>query len=158
MKDKIGTPSKRWKKKIFEDNKSSFLHLISIFQKDHQEIKKGGGTIAIEKQHNKKRLTARERIDQLIDPGTKFFEIGIYAAWKMYTEYGSPAASGIITGIGIIEGNDCMIVANDATVKAGAYFELTLKKTLRAQKISMENNYMFRKPYSCNCKFGAIYR
>ena len=71
---------------------------------------------------------------------TQFFELGIYAAWGMYEEYGSPPASGTITGIGIIEGYDCVIIANDATVKAGAYFEVTLKKTLRAQQIALENN------------------
>jgi len=139
MKDNIGTSSKDWKAG-FEENKSLFLNLISLYQKEHKEIRQGGGTISIEKQHNKKRLTARERIDSLIDPGSSFFEIGIYAAWEMYSEYGSPASSGIITGIGIVEGYDCMIVANDATVKAGVYFEVTLKKTLRAQKIAMENN------------------
>ena len=100
----------------------------------------GGGTISIEKQHAKKKLTARERIDHLIDPGTIFFEIGIFAAWKMYPEYGSPASSGVITGIGIINDNDCMIIANDATVKAGAYFEISLRKTLRCQKIALQNN------------------
>ena len=140
MMDKIGSASDNWKKEKYEENKIAFLKLISRYQDEHKEIKLGGGTIAIEKQHNKKRLTSRERIDHLIDPGSSFFEIGIYAAWQMYTEYGSPAASGTIVGIGIVEGYDCMIVANDATVKAGAYFEVTLKKTLRAQKIAMENN------------------
>jgi len=138
--DKIGTSLDNWNKEKFEENKLAFLQLISMHQEEHKKIKLGGGTIAIEKQHNKKRLLARERIDHLIDPGSSFFEIGIYAAWQMYAEYGSPAASGTITGIGIVEGYDCMIVANDATVKAGAYFEITLKKTLRAQKIAMENN------------------
>ncbi len=138
--DRIGTSSKKWEKKLLEENQRNFLNIISDYQKDHKEIKMGGGAIALEKQHNKKRLTARERIDHLIDAGSSFFEIGIYAAWKMYTEYGSPPASGTIAGIGIIEGHDCMIIANDATVKAGAYFEVTLKKTLRAQKIALENN------------------
>ena len=138
--DKIGTSVEDWKKVNYEDNEIAFLKLISRYQEEHKKIKLGGGTISIERQHNKKRLTARERIDHLIDPGSNFFEIGIYAAWKMYDDYGSPAASGTITGIGIIEGHDCMIVANDATVKAGAYFEVTLKKTIRAQTIAMENN------------------
>ena len=138
--DKIGTPSENWKKEKFEENKIAFLQLISTYQEEHEKIKLGGGIIAIEKQHNKKRLTARERIDHIIDPATSFFEIGIYAAWQMYEEYGTPPASGTIAGIGIVEGYDCMIVANDATVKAGAYFEVTVKKTLRAQQISMENN------------------
>ena len=140
MVDKIGTTSKDWKEKEFIDNQNLFLKLISIYQEDHKIIKKGGGAIAIEKQHNKQRLTARERIDHLIDSDTSFFELGIYAAWQMYAEYGSPPASGVIIGIGSVEGHDCMVVANDATVKAGAYFEITLKKTLRAQKIALENN------------------
>jgi len=140
MMNRIGTSSESWNKEVFEENKSSFFQIISAFQDEHKEIKLGGGTIAIEKQHNKKRLTARERIDHLIDPGSSFFEIGIYAAWNMYAEYGYPASAGTIIGIGIIEGHDCIIVANDATVKAGAYFEVTLKKTLRAQQIAIENN------------------
>ena len=121
-------------------NYNDFLEYLNIMKSEHDKIKLGGGTIAIEKQHSKKRLTARERIDLLVDDNTRFLELGIYAAWNMYNEYGSPPAAGTIIGIGIINGNDCMVVANDATVKAGAYFEVTLKKTLRAQKIALENN------------------
>ncbi|SUZ49861.1 uncharacterized protein METZ01_LOCUS2715 [marine metagenome] len=124
----------------FQSNSDDFLKYISFYIEEQKKIKLGGGTIAIEKQHNKKRLTARERIDHLIDSGTQFFELGIYAAWGMYEEYGSPPASGTLIGIGKIEGYDCVVVANDATVKAGAYFEVTLKKTLRAQQIALENN------------------
>ena len=138
--DKIGTSADTWDDQQFQTNCQDFLKYISMYKEEHKKIKLGGGTVAIEKQHNKKRLTARERIDHLLDPGTQFFEMGIYAAWGMYEEYGSPPASGAITGIGIIEGYDCVIVANDATVKAGAYFEVTLKKTLRAQQIALENN------------------
>ena len=138
--DKIGTSADTWDDQQFQTNCQDFLKYISMYKEEHKKIKLGGGTVAIEKQHNKKRLTARERIDHLLDPGTQFFEMGIYAAWGMYEEYGSPPASGTITGIGIIEGYDCVIVANDATVKAGAYFEVTLKKTLRAQQIALENN------------------
>ena len=137
---KIGTPSDNWQRDKFENNKKLFLELISKFQEDHKKIKDGGGAIAIEKQHSRKRLTARERIDNLIDTGTDFFELGIYAAWEMYEEYGFIAASGTVIGIGLIEGITTIIVANDATVKAGAYFEVTLKKTLRAQQIALENN------------------
>ena len=138
--DKIGTSADTWDDQQFQTNCQDFLKYISMYKEEHKKIKLGGGTVAIEKQHNKKRLTARERIDHLLDPGTQFFEMGIYAAWGMYEEYGSPPASGTIAGIGIIEGYDCVIVANDATVKAGAYFEVTLKKTLRAQQIALENN------------------
>tara|TARA_Y100001936_G_C16086617_1_gene682229 strand:+ start:8 stop:1495 length:1488 start_codon:yes stop_codon:yes gene_type:complete len=85
-------------------------------------------------------MTCRERIKYLIDSGENFFEIGTFAAYNMYTEYGNIASAGIVTGIGKVKGQECMIVANDATVKAGAYFEITLKKTLRAQEIAIQNN------------------
>ena len=140
LMDKIGTPVDSWDGQKFQTNCQDFLKYISLYKEEHKKIKLGGGIVAIEKQHNKKRLTARERIDHLLDPGTQFFEMGIYAAWGMYEEYGSPPASGTITGVGIIEGYDCVVVVNDATVKAGAYFEVTLKKTLRAQQIALENN------------------
>ncbi len=134
---KIGSPLKHSKTK---DNEAMFKAILEVMTEEQERIKLGGGTIAIEKQHNKGRLTARERIQHLIDPNCDFFEMGLYAAYGMYEEYGSPAASGIIIGIGGVVGQECMIVANDATVKAGAYFEVTLKKTLRAQKIALENN------------------
>ena len=140
LMDKIGSPLDKQNPDKFQANSEDFLKYISAYIEEQKKIKLGGGTISIEKQHNKKRLTARERIDHLIDPGSQYFELGLYAAWGMYEEYGSPPASGTHIGIGIIEGNDCVIVANDATVKAGAYFEVTLKKTLRAQQIALENN------------------
>ena len=121
-------------------NQSLFKVILNVMREEQDKIRLGGGTIAIEKQHNKGRLTARERIEHLIDPNSDFFEFGLYAAYGMYEEYGSPAASGTLIGIGSVSGQSCMIVANDATVKAGAYFEVTLKKTLRAQKIALENN------------------
>ena len=122
------------------ENLESFKVILDLMSKEKDTIKEGGGPIAIERQHTKGRLTARERIQHLIDPNTDFLELGIYAAYGMYEEYGSPAASGTVIGIGSICAQECMIVANDATVKAGAYFEITLKKTLRAQKIALENN------------------
>ena len=138
--NKIGTSSDSWPREKFKNNKKLFLKIISKYNEEHEKIKGGGGPIAVEKQHNKKRLTARERIDYLIDPKTTFFEFGIYAAWEMYEDYGSISAAGTIIGIGVVKGVDVIIVANDATVKAGAYFEVTLKKTLRAQQIALENN------------------
>lgn len=122
------------------DNSELFKVILDAMADEKETIYLGGGTIAIEKQHNKGRLTARERIKHLIDPKSDFFELGLYAAYGMYKEYGSPAAAGTLIGIGSVSGQECMIVANDATVKAGAYFEVTLKKTLRAQKIALENN------------------
>ncbi len=138
--DKIGTPISSWNKDKVKIKTEINLKILDEFNKEREKIKLGGGVIAIERQHSKKRLTARERIEFLIDKEGTFFELGLYAAWGMYKEYGSPAASGTIIGIGKIHNTDCMIIANDATVKAGAYFEVTLKKTLRAQKIALENN------------------
>ena len=122
-----------------DKNFSKFNKVNEEFSNQLQLIHQGGGPIAIQKQHNKKRMTCRERIKYLIDSGEPFFEIGSFAAHEMYKEYGNIASAGIVTGIGKIKGKQCMVIANDATVKAGAYFEITLKKTLRAQKIALQN-------------------
>jgi len=114
--------------------------LVAALEEERRELRRGGGPKAIDRQHAKNRLTARERIAKLIDPGTSFFEFGLFAAWEMYPEWGSPAAAGVVTGIGKVAGRDVVIMANDATVKAGAYFEVSLKKTLRAQRIALENH------------------
>ncbi len=100
----------------------------------------GGGQKRIDRQHDKGKLTARERVEYLIDKKSKFTEIGAFAGYEMYKEHGGCPAGGVITGLGYISGRMCMIVANDATVKAGAWFPITGKKNLRAQEISMENN------------------
>ena len=113
--------------------------LIAQFREEEAEIILGGGREAIERQHAKGRLTARERIERLIDPGSTFFELALWAGWGMYEEFGGAAAAGVITGIGTIAGRRQMIVANDATVKAGAFFPATTKKVLRAQRIAMQN-------------------
>ncbi len=112
---------------------------ISHLEQLRDRIKLGGGKKKIEKLHNQNKLTARERIDYLIDDDTPFYELGTFAAEGMYEEYGGCPAAGVITGIGTVEGQHVMIVANDATVKAGAWFPMTCKKNLRAQEISMEN-------------------
>ena len=140
MNSKVGTESKEWDQSKSSINFDSFKSIIDLMLKEKKEIMLGGGLISIQKQHDKNRMTARERIDYLLDDKNDFLEIGIYAGNNMYKEYGSPAAGGVITGIGKVDDKDCMIVANDATVKAGAYFEITVKKTLRAQKIALENN------------------
>ena len=111
-----------------DDNYNSFKSILDEYKKEIDRIMQGGGLIAIEKQHSKGRLTARERINHLIDQDSSFFELGLFAAYGMYEEYGSPAASGTIIGTGKINNQECMIVANDATVKAGAYLKLLLKK------------------------------
>jgi acetyl-CoA carboxylase carboxyltransferase component len=102
-------------------------------------IRQGGGPKAIARQHEKGRLTARERIAKLIDPGAAFSELGLWAAWNMYAEWGGAPSAGVVTGIGTVAGRRVMVIANDATVKAGAFFPMTCKKVLRAQRIALEN-------------------
>ena len=136
--------SNTFKSKIenFENNINveNYNKLIESFNIDIDKIKKCGGAAAIQKQHNKNRLTARERIENLIDDDSLFFELGLFAGYNMYNEVGGAPSAGLITGIGKINKINFMIISNDATVKAGAYFEMTLKKTLRAQQIALENN------------------
>ncbi len=123
----------------FNRNEDVTKNLIRVLEAKSKEIKLGGGEKAIERLHAKNKLTARERIDKLIDPGSAFFEIGLFTAYDMYKEYGGAPSSGTVFGIGKIHGRDVVIVANDATVKAGAWFPITCKKNLRAQEISIEN-------------------
>ncbi len=106
------------------------------FAIDEAALHLGGGTAAIERQHAKGRLTARERIAMLC---TQFFELSLFAGWNMYSEWGGAPSGGVVTGIGTITDRRCMIIANDATVKAGAFFPITAKKVLRAQRIAAEN-------------------
>lgn len=113
--------------------------LLDSFRKEQEQIARGGGDKAIARQHEKNRLTARERVAALIDPGTQFFELGRYAAWGMYSDWGGAAAASVICGIGRIANRRCLVIANDATVKAGAFFPMTAKKVLRAQRIAMIN-------------------
>ncbi len=102
-------------------------------------IREGGGKAGQERQHRLGRMHARERIENLIDPGTKFFEVNLWAAHNMYPEQGSIPAAGVVTGVGIVENRRCMLIVNDATVKAGAFFPQTCKKVLRAQRMAFEN-------------------
>ncbi|MGA1465876.1 MAG: carboxyl transferase domain-containing protein, partial [Balneolaceae bacterium] len=113
---------------------------MALLQQLEAQIRKGGGEQRIEKEHKKGKMTARERIDFLLDDGVPFDEIGLWAAWDMYEEQGGCPSAGVVTGVGKVAGRDCMIVANDATVKAGAWFPMTAKKNLRAQEIAMENH------------------
>jgi 3-methylcrotonyl-CoA carboxylase beta subunit len=101
-------------------------------------LQQGGGKAGLERQRKLGRLPARERIDQLLDKDARFFEIGLWAAYKMYEEWGNIVAAGTVAGIGNVSGVPCMIIANDATVKAGAFFPATVKKLLRAQRIAFE--------------------
>ena len=113
--------------------------LTSVFVDESESIHSGGGPKAIERQHAKGRLTARERIARLIDPGTELLEFNLWAGWKMYEAWGGAPAAGVVCGVGLVAGRRQMIVANDATVKAGAFFPATTKKVLRAQKIAWQN-------------------
>ncbi len=122
------------------DECQSWEEVLDLIRMSEQEIRLGGGETAVERQHEKGRLTARERIERLIDPGSTFFELGLFAAFEMYQEWGGAAAAGVITGIGQVQKRHFMIIANDATVKAGAFFPTTVKKVLRAQHISLENH------------------
>ncbi len=123
----------------FQKNRRGMIERLTEIKNQEEQIRQGGGAKAIESQHKKNRLTARERIAKLIDPGTEFFELGLYAAFEMYEEWGGAPAAGTITGLGRVAGRQTMIIANDATVKAGAFFPMTAKKVIRAQNISIEN-------------------
>jgi 3-methylcrotonyl-CoA carboxylase beta subunit len=120
-------------------NRKALLALMAAMRAEEGVIRLGGGTAALEAQHGKGRLTARERIKLLLDEETEFLELGLWAARGMYAEYGGAPCAGVVTGLGKVSGRLCMIVANDATVKAGAFFPMTAKKVLRAQTIAMEN-------------------
>ena len=120
-------------------NRSAILELLANIRVQEQTIRDGGGAVAVAAQHAKKRLTVRERLDLLLDPGSNFLELGLWAAYDMYEEYGGAPGAGVVTGLGRVGGRLCMIIANDATVKAGAFFPMTAKKVLRAQTIALEN-------------------
>jgi len=111
--------------------------LVAELRERSAQIAGGGGEAALEKHRSRGKLTARERIDRLVDPGSAFLELNGLAAWDMYG--GQAPAAGIVTGIGVVEGRECVLVANDATVKGGTYFPLTVKKHLRAQEVALQN-------------------
>lgn len=123
----------------FRNNHQTLLTLLAAMREEESSIRLGGGSKAIEAQHAKNRLTARERLESLLDPGTPFLELGLYAAYGMYEEWGGAPAAGVITGLGRVCGRLVMVIANDATVKAGAFFPITAKKVIRAQTIALEN-------------------
>jgi 3-methylcrotonyl-CoA carboxylase beta subunit len=123
----------------FAQNSRQMVDRLTEIKNEEERIRQGGGAKAIESQHKKGRLTARERIAKLIDPKTEFFELGLYAAYEMYEEWGGAPAAGTIVGLGRVSGRQVMIIANDATVKAGAFFPMTAKKVIRAQNIAIKN-------------------
>jgi acetyl-CoA carboxylase carboxyltransferase component len=117
----------------------SLEQMTAALAQEEAVLRQGGGARAIARQHEKNRLAARERIAKLVDAGTDFFELGLWAAWGMYKEWGGAPSAGVVTGIGRVSGRRVMVIANDATVKAGAFFPMTCKKILRAQRIALEN-------------------
>ncbi|MCG8388391.1 MAG: acyl-CoA carboxylase subunit beta [Cytophagales bacterium] len=124
----------------FNQNEDHNKQLVFQLKSRLQKVYLGGGEKKIESHHKKGKLTARERIAYLTDEGSEFLEVGALAGEGMYSEVGGCPSGGVITGIGYVQGRQCVIVANDATVKAGAWFPITAKKNLRAQEISMENH------------------
>src|SRR5437660_8996154 len=111
--------------------------LVAELRDRTSRVARGGGEQALEKHRARGKLTARERIDRLVDPDTAFLELSALAAWGMYD--GQAPGAGIVTGIGVVMGRECVIVANDATVKGGTYYPITVKKHLRAQEIARQN-------------------
>ena len=112
--------------------------LVAELRERTAQVALGGGEKAVDRHRSRGKLTARERIDRLVDPGSAFLELSALAAWDLYD--GQAPAAGIVTGIGVIEGQECVVIANDATVKGGTYFPLTVKKHLRAQEIADQNH------------------
>ena len=131
---KVSTSSFR-----FERNQHAVAELVARVRRDEEQVQQGGGEKAINSQHKKGRLTARERIARFIDQGSTFFELGSYAAWGMYEEWGGAPAAGVVTGLARVQDRLVMLIVNDATVKAGAFFPMTAKKVIRAQNIAMDN-------------------
>ena len=123
----------------FERNQHTVAALVARLRMDEELIHVGGGPKAIDAQHAKGRLTAGERISKLIDPDTEFFELGCYAAWGMYQEWGDAPSAGVVTGLARVQGRLVMLIVNDATVKAGAFFPMTAKKVIRAQNVAIDN-------------------
>jgi acetyl-CoA carboxylase carboxyltransferase component len=121
------------------ENRAALGTLMAAVCTEEDSIRLGGGAKAAEAQHAKGRLTVRERLALLLDEGAEFLELGLWAAYGMYGEYGGAPGAGVVTGLGRVSGRMCMLVANDATVKAGAFFPMTAKKVLRAQTIALEN-------------------
>ena len=122
---------------LFARRRDRMTALVEELRERTTRVAAGGGEASVERHRSRGKLTARERIDLLVDPGSGFLELSALAAWDVYDNQ-APSA-GIVTGIGVVEGRECVIVANDATVKGGSYFPLTVKKHLRAQEIAEQN-------------------
>src|SRR5213596_851256 len=122
---------------VFAARSEQMSALVAELRERTAQVAGGGGDKAIERHRSRGKLSARERVDRLLDPGSAFLELGALAAWEIYE--GQAPAAGIVTGIGVVEGQECVVVANDATVKGGTYFPLTVKKHLRAQEVAEQN-------------------
>ncbi|HEY8773483.1 MAG TPA: carboxyl transferase domain-containing protein, partial [Gaiellaceae bacterium] len=122
---------------LFARRRERMAGLVAELRERTAQVARGGGEKSLERHRSRGKLTARERIDLLVDPDSAFLELSALAAWGLYDDQ-APSA-GIVTGIGVVEGLECVIVANDATVKGGTYFPLTVKKHLRAQEIAEQN-------------------
>src|SRR5689334_15229338 len=125
---------------VFNKNEDGMKQLLSDMHRKQEKIEEGGGKKAIAKQKEKNKLFARERIDYLVDKDKPFIEIGQFAGYEMYEEQGGCPAGGTVAGVGYVSGRQCIILANDQTVKAGAWFPITGKKNLRLQEMAMENH------------------
>ncbi len=125
---------------VFERRKNHWLEVLAELHKEEEHLRLGGGLKRQEKQRARGKMTARERVIALCDPESSFLELGLWAAHGMYQEYGGAPAAGVVIGVGLIHGREVVVVANDATVKAGAWFPMTCKKVLRAQEIALENH------------------
>jgi acetyl-CoA carboxylase carboxyltransferase component len=121
----------------FDERRARMEELVTELRERTAQVSRGGGDKALEKHRSRGKLTARERVDRLLDPDSAFLELSALAAWNVYD--GQAPAAGIVTGIGVVEGRECVVVANDATVKGGTYFPLTVKKHLRAQEVAEQN-------------------
>jgi acetyl-CoA carboxylase carboxyltransferase component len=121
----------------FDERRAAMEALVAELRERTELVAAGGGEKAVERHRSRGKLSARERVDRLVDPGTAFLELNALAAWELYD--GDAPSAGIVTGIGVVEGRQCVIVANDATVKGGSYYPLTVKKHLRAQEVARQN-------------------
>lgn len=136
---RLGTPAKRDQKR-FQEQYDAYVSLVETMKARANAVARGGGRKRIAREHERGKLTARERIARLLDDSDDFLEFGTFAGYEMYEEEGGCPAAGTVMGLGHVSGRLCLIVANDATVKAGAWFPITAKKNLRAQEIALENH------------------
>ncbi len=121
----------------FAANRARMEELVAELRERTAKVAEGGGSDAVERHRSRGKMLARERVEALLDPGSSFLELNALAAWELYE--GDAPAAGILAGIGVVEGRECVVVANDATVKGGTYYPLTVKKHLRAQEVAQQN-------------------